>query len=190
MLSMAFLLLAAGSKTTTHLISGAVFELLGVPGLARLAGAGPGPRRARCRGVPALRLTGALLEAALCAAGYRAHGVRLKRRSRSWSMLAAANMDPAVQTSAPERPDLERRPNRHISFGTGIHFCLGHHSHGSRPPVRWRRCSRDGRSCGSRSIQRRSTGAAAGPARDREAAGAGWRTGGIADVNARRSMLN
>ena len=26
----------------------------------------------------------------------------------------------------PEKLDLERRPNRHIAFGTGIHFCLGH----------------------------------------------------------------
>ena len=25
-----------------------------------------------------------------------------------------------------ERLDLARRPNRHMSFGTGIHFCLGH----------------------------------------------------------------
>jgi cytochrome P450 PksS len=40
-------------------------------------------------------------------------------------MIVAANMDP--QTSGhPEVLDLERRPNRHLSFGTGIHFCLGH----------------------------------------------------------------
>ena len=40
-------------------------------------------------------------------------------------MLAAANLDPAANIR-PERLDLERRPNRHIAFGTGIHFCLGH----------------------------------------------------------------
>ena len=40
-------------------------------------------------------------------------------------MLAAANMDPAANPQ-PERLDLQRKPNRHIAFGTGIHFCLGH----------------------------------------------------------------
>ena len=40
-------------------------------------------------------------------------------------MLAVANLDPAANTF-PEKLDLERRPNRHIAFGTGIHFCLGH----------------------------------------------------------------
>ena len=40
-------------------------------------------------------------------------------------MLAAANMDPNANEN-PERLDLERRPNRHLAFGTGIHFCLGH----------------------------------------------------------------
>jgi cytochrome P450 len=40
-------------------------------------------------------------------------------------MLAAANMDP-LANPYPERLDLQRKPNRHISFGTGIHFCLGH----------------------------------------------------------------
>ena len=41
------------------------------------------------------------------------------------AMLAAANLDPGANPS-PEKLDLERRPNRHLSFGTGIHFCLGH----------------------------------------------------------------
>jgi len=49
----------------------------------------------------------------------------VKKGDRVMVMLAAANMDPAVHEQ-PERLDLERKPNRHISFGTGIHFCLGH----------------------------------------------------------------
>ena len=35
------------------------------------------------------------------------------------------NMDPATHVH-PETLDLARRPNRRLSFGTGIHFCLGH----------------------------------------------------------------
>ena len=40
-------------------------------------------------------------------------------------MLAAANMDPRANAQ-PEKLDLQRKPNRHVAFGTGIHFCLGH----------------------------------------------------------------
>ena len=39
-------------------------------------------------------------------------------------MIAAANADPRAN-EAPEKLDLERHPNRHVAFGTGIHFCLG-----------------------------------------------------------------
>jgi cytochrome P450 PksS len=52
-------------------------------------------------------------------------GVRLKKGERIMAMVAAANMDPAANEH-PERLDLERRPNHHLAFGTGIHFCLGH----------------------------------------------------------------
>ncbi len=52
-------------------------------------------------------------------------GVRLKKGDRIMAMVAAANMDPQANEH-PEQLDLQRRPNRHISFGTGIHFCLGH----------------------------------------------------------------
>ncbi len=40
-------------------------------------------------------------------------------------MLVAANLDPAANEE-PEKLVLDRRPNRHVAFGTGIHFCLGH----------------------------------------------------------------
>ena len=40
-------------------------------------------------------------------------------------MLGAANMDPQANAE-PEKLDLTRKPNRHIAFKTGIHFCLGH----------------------------------------------------------------
>ena len=51
-------------------------------------------------------------------------GVRLKRGDQVMALLAAANWDPAADES-PERLDLTRRPNHHMAFGTGIHFCLG-----------------------------------------------------------------
>jgi cytochrome P450 len=52
-------------------------------------------------------------------------GVRLKKGEKIMAMLAAANLDPQANAH-PEKLDLERKPNRHIAFGTGIHFCLGH----------------------------------------------------------------
>jgi len=52
-------------------------------------------------------------------------GVRLRKGDKVMPMLAAANLDPQANEK-PETLDLARRPNRHVAFGTGIHFCLGH----------------------------------------------------------------
>ena len=52
-------------------------------------------------------------------------GVQLKRGDQIVALLVAANLHPSANV-LPEKLHLERRPNRHIAFGTGIHFCLGH----------------------------------------------------------------
>jgi cytochrome P450 PksS len=125
MVSMVFLLLAAGSETTTHLISGSVYELLRNPHLrdwleedrSRIALA----VEEFLRFVSPVQFS----KPRYVRHDVELEGVRLKKGDRVMVMLAAANMDPLVHED-PERLDLERRPNRHISFGTGIHFCLGH----------------------------------------------------------------
>jgi cytochrome P450 len=125
MVSMVFLLLAAGSETTTHLISGSVYELLKTPALRDWL------EEDRSRvGLAVEEFLRFVSPVQFSKPRYvrrdvEIEGVRLKKGDRVMVMLAAANVDPAVHENA-ERLDLERKPNRHISFGTGIHFCLGH----------------------------------------------------------------
>jgi cytochrome P450 len=125
MVSMVFLLLGAGSETTTHLISGSVFELLKDTGRRDWLAADWS--RASLAVEEFLRFVSPVQ---FSKPRYVRHdvdieGVKLKKGDRVMAMIVAANLD-AEANERPERLDLERRPNRHLSFGTGIHFCLGH----------------------------------------------------------------
>ncbi|MEH2627811.1 cytochrome P450 [Bradyrhizobium sp. AZCC 1719] len=125
MVSMVFLLLGAGSETTTHLISGSVFELLKDP--ARRDWLAADWSRAGLAVEEFLRFVSPVQ---FSKPRYVRHdvdvdGVKLKKGDRVMAMVVAANLDPQAN-DGPERLDLERRPNRHLAFGTGIHFCLGH----------------------------------------------------------------
>jgi pimeloyl-[acyl-carrier protein] synthase len=51
-------------------------------------------------------------------------GTAIQRGQPLVVFLGAANHDPAV-FEEPARLDLERRPNPHLTFGAGEHFCLG-----------------------------------------------------------------
>ena len=127
MVSMVFLLLAAGSETTTHLISGSAYELLKNPGLrdwleedwSRVGLA----VEEFLRFVSPVQFS----KPRYVRRDVELEGVRLKKGDRV--MVAHCSLsehhNPAVHDQ-PERLDLERKPNRHLSFGTGIHFCLGH----------------------------------------------------------------
>ncbi|MER6944397.1 cytochrome P450 [Nonomuraea sp. NPDC000554] len=52
------------------------------------------------------------------------HGVRIPRGVEVALLFGSANHDPEVFDD-PERLDVGRADNPHISFGAGIHFCLG-----------------------------------------------------------------
>jgi cytochrome P450 len=51
-------------------------------------------------------------------------GVTLRRGEKVGLLYGSANRDPAAFTE-PDRFDIERSPNRHLSFGAATHFCLG-----------------------------------------------------------------
>jgi cytochrome P450 PksS len=125
MVSMLFLLLVAGSETTTHLISGATFELLKDPAQrARLTSDWSGLGLAIeefLRFVAPVQFS----KPRYVRRDLALHGVKLKKGDRVMAMIVAANLDPAANEHS-EKLDIGRRPNRHLSFGTGIHFCLGH----------------------------------------------------------------
>ena len=125
MVAMVFLLLFAGHETTTHLISGSVFELTKNPELRNWLE--EDWSRANLAIEEFLRFVSPVQfsKPRFVRQDIELDGVRLKSGDQIMAMLAAANMDPAANVLS-DKLDLERRPNRHIAFGTGIHFCLGH----------------------------------------------------------------
>jgi len=125
MLSMLFLLLNAGSITTTHLIGGAVFELL--KDTSRRDWLMADWSRAALAVEEFLRFVSPVqFSKPRCVReDVDIDGVRVRKGEQVMAMIVAANMDSQASPHS-QTLDLERKPNRHLSFGTGIHFCLGH----------------------------------------------------------------
>jgi cytochrome P450 len=125
LVSMVFLLLLAGFETTTHLITGAIIALEQNP-----------EQKAWLLADPEARMERAVEELARYASPVQStkaryasrdadfFGQSLKRGEIIMALVGAANADPA-QFDHPEELRLDRLPNPHLVFSSGIHFCLG-----------------------------------------------------------------
>lgn len=125
MVAMVFLLLGAGTETTTHLISGSVHGLTRNTQLRDWLA--EDWSRADLAVEEFLRFVSPVqfTKPRFVRKDVDLDGTRVRKGERIMAMLAAANMDPDANEH-PERLDLARQPNRHLAFGSGIHFCLGH----------------------------------------------------------------
>ncbi len=124
LVSMIFLLFGAGQETTTHLISGGLFALLShedqLSQIRRDPGLIPTCVEECLRYVSPVQMT----KPRFVTRDLVWQGRQFRRGEMFAGFLAAANCDPA-RFERPHDFDITRHPNPHLSFGTGVHFCLG-----------------------------------------------------------------
>jgi cytochrome P450 PksS len=124
LLGMLFLLLVAGHETTTHLIANGVNALFEHPDQRALL-----TQRPELIGTAVeemLRFAGSvkLATARWTIEDTEVGGQRIPAGEMVVPLLLSANRDEA-RFPDPDRFDITRSPNKHLAFGTGIHFCLG-----------------------------------------------------------------
>ena len=123
LLSTCVSLLVAGHATTTSLISSAVLFLLQHPDQLRKLRENPALVEAAVE--ESLRYDGPFQRnRRIAREDLTIGGKQIGKGQLVLAFLGAANRDPS-HFPDPDGFDIERRPNRHISFGAGAHFCLG-----------------------------------------------------------------
>jgi hypothetical protein len=123
LLSQAIGLLIAGFETTIGLIGNGVRALIQHPGeLAKLRA---NPDLIASAVDECLRFDGPIIGTVRVLHQDTEFGGQVLPKDASvFALLASANRDPAVFPD-PDRFDVARRPNEHLAFGGGAHFCLG-----------------------------------------------------------------
>lgn len=123
LLDTAILLFGAGHETTVNLISGGALNLLRHPAELQRLRDDPGMITSAVEELlrfgPPVQLT-----ARTATVDVELGGEQLARGTEVVALIAAANRDPDVFPE-PDRLDIGRGDNRHVSFGGGIHHCLG-----------------------------------------------------------------
>ncbi|MBE9063419.1 cytochrome P450 [cf. Phormidesmis sp. LEGE 11477] len=124
LVSMVFLMIVAGYETTVQLITNGVLTLLQHPEQLEKLKAQPELIESAVEEI--LRYFGPVqsTKPAYALEDVTLHGVTIPKGAAVMPFLGAANHDPAVFEN-PDVFDIERFPNKHLGFGSGIHACLG-----------------------------------------------------------------
>ncbi|WP_285743975.1 cytochrome P450 [Lentzea sp. NBRC 105346] len=120
------ILIIAGTETTTHYITNAIHTLLRHPRQLRMLR--DDPWLIERAAVELLRFEGPVpfLTPEIVSESVVIGGVELQPGELVYAVIGAANRDPQ-QFFAPEELDLTRPIGGVLSFGGGIHFCIGRH---------------------------------------------------------------
>jgi len=123
LLAMLLLLLVGGHETTVNLIANGLLALLRHRDQYELLATTPGIEHQAVEELlrydAPVQYTGRIARIDTEIAG-----VRIRQGDHVRVILAAANRDPAA-FDRPDELDIRRDPCAHLSFGVGIHYCLG-----------------------------------------------------------------
>lgn len=124
LMSMLFLLIIAGHETTVNLIASGMLALIQHP--EQLQKLRENPSLIKPAIEELLRFTCPVETGTerFAAEDVEVAGTVIPQGSLVFAVIASANRDER-QFPNPDVLDITREPNRHLSFGQGIHFCLG-----------------------------------------------------------------
>ena len=121
---LAMVLLIAGHETTVNLIGNGMLALFEHPeAMNRLR---QEPSRIKTAVEELLRYTSPVFMSTerYAREDVTIHGITIPRGQMTLGVIGSANRDEKIFHN-PDELDITREPNKHLSFGQGIHFCLG-----------------------------------------------------------------
>jgi len=119
-----FILLAAGHETTVHLISNGLVMFLLNQEQRSLVEENPSLMPSAIDEILRLGFVVQMSKPRYVIQDTEFHDVQLRRGELIAAVFGSANIDPE-KFDSPEIFDITRSPNPHMTFGTGVHVCLG-----------------------------------------------------------------
>jgi cytochrome P450 PksS len=124
LVAMIFLLLVAGHETTVNLLGNGMLALLQHPEQLDRLRHDPGLMKPAVEELLRYASPVEMATERYAREDVSLAGVTIPRGEIVFAVIASANRDER-QFPDPDRLDITREPNRHLSFGLGAHFCLG-----------------------------------------------------------------